>query len=277
MSEHALLHRRRVPAPLVGLVSSLTGYDVAAAPGLHRGLPTTGLTFVLPVDEPIDVGWADDPASRSQRWSCLSGLHTRPAEIRHFGLQRGLQLALTPAGARALLGLPAAALAAELVLVDEAVPELAELPELLAGCGDWAARFAVVEAALLDALARRGGVRPSAAVARALVLLAAGQPVAAVADEVGYSRRRLSDLVRAECGLTPKAYARVARFERSRGLLVSAAGAGRSLAEVAAEGGYADQAHLTREWTSLAGCSPTRWLAEEFPFLQESGALDAAS
>jgi AraC-like DNA-binding protein len=33
--------------------------------------------------------------------------------------------------------------------------------------------------------------------------------------------------------------------------------------------GYADQAHLTREWNSIAGCSPRQWMAEELPFLQD--------
>ena len=50
----------------------------------------------------------------------------------------------------------------------------------------------------------------------------------------------------------------------------------RPLAEVAAECGYADQAHLAREWSELAGCSPTTWLREEFPFLQDHGDADPA-
>ena len=41
------------------------------------------------------------------------------------------------------------------------------------------------------------------------------------------------------------------------------------LAEAAHRCGYADQAHLTREWVALAGCPPSTWLREEFPFLQD--------
>ena len=58
----------------------------------------------------------------------------------------------------------------------------------------------------------------------------------------------------------------MARFQLARGLLGR-----RPLAEVAARCGYSDQAHLSREWLALSGCSPTTWLREEFPFVQDPG------
>ena len=61
-------------------------------------------------------------------------------------------------------------------------------------------------------------------------------------------------MVREECGVTPKEYQRIARFSASRARLAGARRRGRaSIASVAAASGYADQAHLTREWQSLAG------------------------
>jgi len=262
---------------LAPYVASLVAYDVdLGGPGVHRGLPTTTLTLVLPVGEPLDVGWSDRPASRSRRWSTLSGLHAGPAEIRHDGHQAGVQLALTVPGARALLGLPAAALAGELVELDEvdgdaeATRWLRDLPERLQETPP-ARRLALVEHALTGALAGRDRAGPRPEVHRALHRLRRGGGVQQVADEVGYSRRRLSDLVRSECGLTPKQVQRVGRFEASRGML------GRmSLAEVAHRCRYADQAHLTREWVALAGCPPTTWLREEFPFVQDIDGDDSA-
>ncbi len=86
--------------------------------------------------------------------------------------------------------------------------------------------------------------RASAEVARALALLTVGARVAEAADDVGYSRRRLGTLVRAECGVTPKEFQRIARFETARRALGN-----RPLAEVAAGCGYADQAQASaREW-----------------------------
>lgn len=256
-----------VPAVLAPYVAALVAYDVdLGAPGVHRGLPGTSVTFVLPMGEPLDVGWAGRPGTRTVGWSSVSGLHARPAAIHHDGVQRGIQLALTTAGARALLGVPAAELSGELLELEDVAPGLADLPDRLHGRTPEQG-LAVVTAALTGALARNGASAPRAEVGRALARLTQGRSVAAVADEVGYSRRRLTTLVRQECGLGPKEYQRVARFESSRELLGR-----RPLAEVASRCGYADQAHLSRDWAELAGCPPSTWLREEFPFLQDTEA-----
>jgi AraC-like DNA-binding protein len=259
-----------VPGALAPYVTSLMAYDSdLGGPGVHRGLPTTSLTFVLAMGEPVDVGWGDG-RDRKKRWSTVSGLHAGPASIHHDGTQRGIQLGLTAAGARALLGVPAGVLAGELLELDDVAPDLADLPERLDGIG-LEQGLAVVARALTAALARHGAAEPRAEVGRALAGLTRGETVAAVADEVGYSRRRLSTLVKQECGLGPKEYQRVARFEASRRHLGH-----KPLAAVAADCGYADQGHLARDWSDLAGCPPTTWLREEFPFLQDPGDPDPA-
>jgi AraC-like DNA-binding protein len=89
-------------------------------------------------------------------------------------------------------------------------------------------------------------------------------PVGALADEVGWSSRHLTTRFRAEVGLNPKEAARVTRFDRARRRLVP----GVRLADVAAGAGYFDQAHLAREFHALAGCSPSRWMADEIGFVQ---------
>ncbi|MCW2774219.1 MAG: AraC family transcriptional regulator [Nocardioides sp.] len=260
-----------VAPALAPYIASLVAYDVdLGAPGVHRGLPSPTLTFVLPLGEPLDVGWRGSAGSRAARWSTVSGLHAHPAEIHHDGHQRGVQLALTTSGARALLGLPAADLSGEMLELEDVAPRLRHLPERLAACPP-GEQVALVERVLTTELARHGAPEPRATVGRALARLTRGASVQRVADEVGYSRRHLTTLVRAECGLTPKDVQRIGRFQASRGLL------GRTrLAAVAHACGYADQAHLTREWVALAGCTPTTWLREEFPFLQDPGSDGAA-
>nr|WP_245207882.1 helix-turn-helix domain-containing protein [Rhodococcus gordoniae] len=94
------------------------------------------------------------------------------------------------------------------------------------------------------------------------------RPVRAVADELGWSRRHLTNRCTAEFGLSPKEVARVARFDRSRKML--RADPTRRLADIAVVCGFYDQAHLARDWRDLAGVPPSRWLEDEvFPFVQD--------
>lgn len=267
---------------LTPYVASLAPYDVTMpGPGIHRGMPGTSLTFVLPLGEPLEVSWTDEPRSSRVGWSCISGLHTTPANIHHGVRQQGIQLALTAAGVRALLGVPLSTLAGELVELDDLVGELApglrHLPEELASGADTAARVSILNHRLVAALSADGAPGPRAEVGHALARLSRGAAVHDVADETGFSRRHLTNLVRAECGLAPKQFQRVARFERSRDRWRHALVAGRgSLADVAVACGFSDQAHLTREWRALAGCTPTVWAEEEFPFVQDTGHADRA-
>jgi AraC-like DNA-binding protein len=265
-----------VPAALAPYVRSIVVYDVTfGAPGVHIGMPSTGLTFVLPIGEPLEVSWDGSPGTRSVGWSSVSGLHTSAAAVHHGDHQCGIQLSLTPAGARAIWGVPAGALAGELLALTDVDAGLADLPARLADEVTWDGRLAVLERDLVAALHRhaRPSLRPE--VAQAMALLTRGVPVAATAHDVGFSRRRLTTLVRDEVGVTPKTYQRLARFSAAHRRLRRAALAGEvSVARVAAESGYADQAHLAREWAGFSGCSPTEWLRREFPIVQAMGDHD---
>jgi AraC-like DNA-binding protein len=89
----------------------------------------------------------------------------------------------------------------------------------------------------------------------------ARQQVGAVARDLGVSERQLRRRFRAAAGYGPKTLARVLRFRR----FVEAIDGGRTdLAALAFEAGYADQAHLTRETTRLAGLPPAAFMRVRF-------------
>jgi AraC-like DNA-binding protein len=77
--------------------------------------------------------------------------------------------------------------------------------------------------------------------------------------EVSVSSRHLLRLFRENVGLTPKELARVLRL-RSACLLVLGT-PDRSWADLSALSGYADQAHLVREFGRLLGLTPRRAVA----------------
>jgi AraC-like DNA-binding protein len=269
------------PGPEVApYVAEYVGYRfLGHEPGVHQGLPSRHLTVVVSLLDPVDMVRLPDPREGPVALGALAGgLHARPVEIRHDGNQFGIQLSVTPRGARALFGAPAAALASTVAPLDAVLPRTSELVDRLAAAPDWATRFAVLDEILGAAIRARPQpeLRPEVAHAVARLTGAAGAvDIAALAREIGWSRRHLSARFGAELGIAPKTFARVLRFERSRHVLVhratAPATAGRpSLAAVAAECNFADQAHMAREWSDIAGLSPSAWLAAEvFPFVQD--------
>jgi len=259
-------------------VDGYVGYRIVGfPPGLHRGLPSRHLTFIVSLGEVIDVVRQTDPRDAPRRYGfVVGGLQTTTALIAHHGNQEGIAVELTPLGSRALLGLPAGALWNTSIEADEVMGRVAlELQERLHDVTGWEARFEVCDAVLTRLL--RPDVRVPAELRRAweLVVGSAGTvAIADVADEVGWSRRHLAHRFRTEFGLSPKAAARVVRFERACRLL--RAPTPPPLAELAAVCGYYDQPHLNRDFAELAGCSPLEWLASDLPSVQDPDGGDAA-
>jgi AraC-like DNA-binding protein len=84
--------------------------------------------------------------------------------------------------------------------------------------------------------------------------------VAEAARALDVSERHLRTLFTKAVGLSPKQFARVDRVRR-----VVARGGRGEWARVAAELGYYDQAHLTREFRATMGVPPGAYLAGNLP------------
>jgi AraC-like DNA-binding protein len=84
-------------------------------------------------------------------------------------------------------------------------------------------------------------------------------PVATVAARCGVSTRHLNRLMRLWVGYGPKRYASIVRFQMT--LLQMEHAAGRSVAFLASETGYFDQAHLTVDVGRFAGATPGNLLS----------------
>jgi AraC-like DNA-binding protein len=271
--------RQRPAAALRPYVAWYIGYRQSGIePGTHRGLPSPYLTLIVTLDDPLVMAGHPDPRQAPGAYETLvGGLHTAHALIAHPGRQSGIQLALEPLGARALLGLPAGELAnLDLAATDIFGPLADELHARVRLAPTWPARFAVLDDVLLRRLDPSRA--PAAEVSEAWRLLAVSGgnlAIGELADSVGWSARHLAERLRVETGLSPKAVGRVMRFDRARHALAQRVGSGKpaALADLAVSYGYCDQAHLAREFRDLAGCAPSVWLSEELRNVQ-AGATD---
>lgn len=160
-------------------------------------------------------------------------------------------LRFAPGTAPAVLGTPAHALRDQRVPLAELWPAslVAEISDAVAAA-DRRAPGAALDALVAREVRRRGPASPEPA---ALVRLArAGRPVLEVAAQTGWSERQLRRRSHDAFGYGLKTLSRVLRFQEA----VAALREGASLADAAAASGYADQSHLSREVTDLAGVPP---------------------
>lgn len=237
---------------------------------VHRGLPSRHVTVMISLDQPIRVTGMPTPGEAPASLQALvGGLHTGPALIAQDRFQSGIHVELNPLGVQAVLGVSAAALSGYVVGLDDlGSPPLATVSARLAEVPDWATRFAILDGVLASAVAETTSPAPEVGWAWQRMIQAGGRVrVAALADEVGWSRRHFGEKFRAEVGISPKQAIRVLRFERAG--LVLRQGGPVDLASLALGCGYYDQSHFSNEWRTLAGCSPGTWIAEELPFLQD--------
>jgi AraC-like DNA-binding protein len=198
----------------------------------HRVLPVAATALVIDVDGrgAVVTGPRKQAVIAAERWG------------------HGVTIGLTPAGVQAVLGMPMGELAGATVPFDEP-----RLVERLAAATGWGDRFAIldgwVERKVRDA---RCGTDPRIVAAWKWLQRPGPPGVEVIAARLGVRRRRLEQEFQQHVGIPPGAVARIARFQRAAGMLAGAV----PLSRAAAESGYADQAHLTREVRAMSGCTP---------------------
>lgn len=266
-------------ASLRPLIAGYTGYrEEVQAPVRRLETPSGGAVLVLGFGPPLQVSEParDDSISQPPRSvvsSFAGGISDRSAVVAHAGSQQGIQVRLDPLAVYALFGVSLEE------INDQAggVVDLAELGarewgERLGAIAGWEQRFELLDE-LLAARFAKSATAPTPEVAHAWRRLRATHGAARIGElvaESGLSHRAFIQRFRRQVGVAPKTAARIVRYERATALL----GQGTlSVAEIAAESGYADQAHLDREFAALAGCPPTRLPAQDVPGYQRVGSI----
>lgn len=220
-------------------------------------------SVTLLIDLSEEAGLVYDARGRREHGSVAIGL--LPGDLRATGQGIGsyLQIRLQPVAAAAILGASAELSGTIAPLADVWGPDAEQAEDRLRAAPSWDERFSIASELLGRRLAARPPVDPEVAHTWRRTFTDRGRiRVDGMADEVGWSRKRLWSRFRAQLGLTPKRAAQLVRFDHAAHLLA----AGHPAAAVAAASGYVDQSHLHREIKAFAGLTPTAiaaapWLA----------------
>lgn len=240
-------------------VRTLVGYDEQSPrPQSRRQFPEPSVVVLIEFGPPSRVILGGDERTASRHpGGFASGLGDVFAITEHEGRQRGVQVDLTPTGARRFFDMPLSEFAGEIAALRDLLPaEHPRLVELLEASPDWASRLDLVEELLAQRIfgARVDTARVDWAVAR-IESSGGALDVGWLARELGHSRKHLIALFRDQVGVPPKLLARLVRFERV--MRQARTGAPIRWVELAIAHGYCDQAHLARDVRSFTGLTPT--------------------
>jgi AraC-like DNA-binding protein len=251
------------------LIDSIWLHDVPVTrSGRERRLPTGRVELVVNLHEDrFSLGYGP---GRQEEYpgAVVAGPFARPYALDVAQQNRVLGVVFKPGAARPLLGVPLHELAGRHVaLADVWGHEAVELRERVLEATGPRERLSEVERVLRRRLT--GAVVATHPLAVEAIARIARAPVrygvAQLSDRLGWTPRRLQQVFRAEVGLTPRAFQRLARFRSTLEGIDGAAEVG--WARFALEHGYCDQSHLIREFGEHAGLSPSAYLRLRGPAL----------
>ncbi len=201
----------------------------------------------------------------------ITGLLTQPRLFQNLPHTGSVLVRFHPWGAAAFISEPMHRLAEVSAGLEGLMPRSAlhETEERLQDAKDDASRIAFIEGFLLASLRAR---RPDGALRQGLrrILQGISSPhlaqdehasISVIAGQVGLSERQLERKFKEWVGLSPKRFARVARFRAALSRLQAFS---QSRLQSMLMDGYYDQAHFIREFQSMAGMTPGAYLRSRF-------------
>ena len=255
---------------LAPFVSGLGCYQSALPAGQDRVLPNGTMTVMVNLAEDEFRTYSGPGGQTVHRavGAMLSGPDPRAVMIDTAEQRHGLSVSFAFGGAAPFFPLPFGALTGQLISLDALWGrDGAVLRERLLETAGPRRQFAVLEEVLLAHLAddRTGRPGDGPAIGYATAELARGRRVRDVAEDVGLLPRTFTRRFRDRTGLTPKRFARIQRLQRAAAAVAAGHGADGGAghragytdwAQVAADHGYCDQAHLIDDFRDLAGITP---------------------
>lgn len=262
MDKEPAFWRREPPRNLRGLVSGIYAYDEGGV-AMRETVEPAGLDVPLIINfgSRFEIALGRAPTGSDRIGSFGAGLFAGPIVMNSDGGAQCIQVNFTPLGGRLFYGIPLEELAERMVGLDDlADAGIGDLSARLAELNSWESRLAMTERFVADRLAQ--ATPPTSEICWAISQIEGQRGdlrMNWLCDELGWSRRRLAEQMRHEFGLTPKSIARIARFEAAEAMALAVPRP--DWADIAAACGFADQAHLAREFSDLAGRPPTLFRA----------------
>jgi len=252
----------------------------------ERHLPSTEVSLLLNFGTPHrrwDAVGSGEWTARDGAW--VVGLQNRHQLTQAVGERHFMVVRFTPIGAHLFLGLPMHVIANEAVDLELIDPALARvLVSRIGVARSWIDRFAAMESLITERVAEAATPGSIVLAWRSLVATDGRIALGSLASELDCSHRTLIARFRTCVGFSPKTIARLRRFNRAVRSLDRLSGTRANevvskpyietrhpedllvesiqWADLAADCGYFDQAHLIKDFREFTGMTPTAFLRQ---------------
>ena len=241
-------------APSAGAVSAVTGlfvYDIEQdTPRVSMPRPESHVVvrFGPSIRNEVDV-YAFGAQERARRKRVPGGHRIVMARL-HLGAHESV------------LGVPASTLAGRYVPLEELWGDAAvrRLTADLAQARTAPRAAQVLQRAIAERIASKAEGRSAPPLALQAAAKLSRANVNQVADDLGVSERHLRRVFRETVGVSPKTFAKLARFHRA--LRAAREQTHPGWASIASAAGYYNQAHLIADFRAIAGVTPQALLGE---------------
>lgn len=228
----------------------------------RRELASTCGVFIVNLGAPLEIADVCGKAIQlGAGQAFIGGMAQGTSLSRSTGVMEGIHIFMPVYELARAMGVSMSDLADRTLLLDEALGrEADELGDRMLACASTNSRLDLLDAFMTRRLGT--AAESDGTIAHVIKALRAGS-VSAAAEDLGWSRKRLAAWFCDRTGIRPAQFTRLARFERFTDAMQREIWA--SLAELAYDAGYADQAHLTHEVRRFAGTTPGALRAQFLP------------
>ena len=252
-SPPALHYQEHAPhaalASLVRCYWTVSGHAAELSPAVNRVLPDGCMDVIFDLHDSNAGG------------GMVVGAMLTASVFHHVGQIDMLGVRFVPGAAPLFLRAPAGELTAATIPADTLWHDSRDFQSQLLECANTRERLTLLDRYLLDRMQPRAGAE-SALQGMALIERSRGLlRVELLCRSLGVNERALQRAFANQVGLTPKQAIRIMRF-RNAVMLLQRAPRG-TLASIALNCGYADQAHFTREFRELAAATPMEFAREK--------------
>jgi AraC-like DNA-binding protein len=231
----------------------------------RRELAATSGVLIYALGSPLAIVGADGrTVTVTAGEAFVGGIADATSLSRALGPQAGVHVFLPLDSFATVIGAPLAEIANRVVPLQDLVgPAARDLGAALSEARTAQVRFELIDRFLTSRFARKEAHDEPIAWSMRQLKRGARPLTTALARELGWSRKHFIHRFRSATGFSPDQFRRVSRFEQFVAAMTGAPH--QSLAALAADTGYADQAHLTHDVRAFSAMTPGELRARLLP------------